>query len=77
MGPWLGFLAPAGTPADIVNKLNAAITATMAEPQVAEFMSKMAIVIEQMTPDAYQRFYNSEFDRWGAYIRTAKVTLDR
>ena len=77
MGPWLGFLAPAGTPADIVNKLNAAISATMAEPQVAEFMSKMAIVIEQMTPGAYQHFYNSEFDRWGAYIRTAKVTLDR
>lgn len=77
MGPWLGFLVPAGTPADIVYKLNAAITATMAEPQVAEFMSKMAIVIEQMAPDAYQHFYNSEFDRWGAYIRTAKVTLDR
>jgi tripartite-type tricarboxylate transporter receptor subunit TctC len=76
MGPWLGFLAPSGTPADIVNKLNAAITATIAEPQVAETMRKMAMVIEHMTPDAYQRFYFSEFDRWGTYIRTAKITLD-
>lgn len=77
MGPWLGFLAPAGTPADIVNKLNAAITATIAEPQVAEVMKKMTMVIEQMPPGAYQRFYNSEYDRWGSYIRTAKVTLDQ
>jgi tripartite-type tricarboxylate transporter receptor subunit TctC len=77
MGPWLGFLAPAGTPADIVNKLNAAITATIAEPQVAEVMKKMTMVIEQMPPEAYQRFYNSEYDRWGSYIRTAKVTLDQ
>jgi tripartite-type tricarboxylate transporter receptor subunit TctC len=75
MGPWLGFLAPAGTPADIVDKLNEAITATLAEPQVAEVMKQMSMVIERMKPAAYQQFYNSEFDRWGTYIRAAKVTV--
>jgi tripartite-type tricarboxylate transporter receptor subunit TctC len=77
MGPWLGFLAPAGTPADVVKKLNAAITATLQEPQVAEVMKKMTMVIEQMSPGAYQQFYNSEYDRWGSYIKTAKVTVDQ
>jgi len=76
MGPWLGFLAPAGTPPDIVGKLNAAVSASLAEPQVAEFMKKMTMVVERMSPSAYQQFYNAEFERWGVYIRAAKISLD-
>lgn len=76
MGPWLGFLAPAGTPPEIVEKLNLAITASIAEPQVAEVMKKMTMVIEKMTPGDYQKFTNAEFDRWGTYIRTAGISLD-
>jgi tripartite-type tricarboxylate transporter receptor subunit TctC len=76
MGPWLGFLAPAGTSRDIVDKLNAAITASIAEPQVAEVMKKMTMVIDKMLPSEYQKFVNSEFDRWGAYIKTAAISLD-
>jgi tripartite-type tricarboxylate transporter receptor subunit TctC len=76
MGPWLGFLAPAGTPQEIVNKINAAVTASIAEPQVAENLKKMTMVIETMTPSAYQNFYNAEFERWGRYIRAGKVSLD-
>jgi tripartite-type tricarboxylate transporter receptor subunit TctC len=77
MGPWLGFLAPAGTPPDIVAKLNAAFDAAMAEPQVKETMTKMSMVADRMNAQAYQSFYNSEFDRWGQYIRTANVKLDQ
>jgi len=76
-GPWLGFLAPAGVPADVVAKWHQAIDATLSEPAVMETMKKMTMVIERMEPRAYQNFYNSEFDRWGAYIRTAKVTVDQ
>lgn len=77
MGPWLGFLGPAGLPKEIVQKLNAAIAASLAEPQVAETMKKMTMVIETMSPRAYQSFYDSEYDRWGNYIRAGKVTLDQ
>ena len=77
MGPWLGFMAPAGTPKDIVDKLNAAIEASIAEPQVAEVMKKMTMVIDRMNPSEYQKFVDSEFDRWGAYIRTAAITVDQ
>jgi tripartite-type tricarboxylate transporter receptor subunit TctC len=77
MGPWLGFLGPAGLPAEIVNKLNVAIAASLSEPQVAEVMKKMTMVIDQMSPAAYQKFYNSEYDRWGTYISTGKVTIDQ
>lgn len=76
MGPWLGFLAPAGIPADILQKIHLAIEASLAEPQVLETMKKMTIEVDRMTTSAYQQFYNNEYDRWGAYIRTAKVSLD-
>ena len=75
MGPWLGFLGPSGLPPDIVGKLNEVITATMAEPRVAEYMKKNNIVAETMPVPAYQKFYISEYDRWGNYIRAGKVTL--
>jgi len=76
MGPWLGFLAPAGTPPDIVAKLNSAFEAVMGEEQVKDTMNKMSMVADRMSPQAYQTFYNNEFDRWGAYIRTANVKLE-
>ena len=77
MGPWLGFLAPTGVPADVLAKLHAAIEGTLAEPGVAETMKKMTMVIDRMDQRTYQNFYNSEYDRWGEYIRTAKVSLDQ
>ncbi|MCY7308613.1 MAG: tripartite tricarboxylate transporter substrate binding protein [Rhodoferax sp.] len=77
MGPWLGFLAPAGVPADVLAKLHGAIEGTLAEPAVAETMKKMTMVIERMDQRSYQAFYNNEYERWGNYIRTAKVSIDQ
>jgi len=76
MGPWLGFLAPAGTPTAVVDKLNTVIASSIAEPQVAEVMKKMTMVIDKMSPGDYQKFVNSEYERWGSYIRAAKITMD-
>lgn len=77
MGPWLGFLAPAGTPADALARLHQAIDGAQTDPAVIETMKKMVMVPERMPQAAYQAFYNSEFDRWGNYIRTAKVSIDQ
>lgn len=75
IGPWLGFLAPARTPADVVAKLHAAIDGALGEPQVVESMRKMSMVMTPMTSAAYQQFYEREYARWGRYIRAANITL--
>ena len=75
MGPWLGFLAPAGVPADVLARLHDAIDATLREPPIVEQMKKMIMIIDYMDQRSYQSFYLGEFDRWGQYIRTAKVSV--
>ncbi|MDB5849408.1 MAG: hypothetical protein JWP29_3160 [Rhodoferax sp.] len=77
MGPWIGLFAPAGVPAETIARLHDAIDATLQEPAIVEQTKKMIMVIDHMDQRAYQQFANSEFDRWGDYIRTAKVTLDQ
>jgi len=76
MGPWLGFLAPTGVPDDILNKLHEAIDASFSEPAIVEQMKKMTMFIEHIDRRSYNNFYQSEFDRWGQYIRTANIKLD-
>jgi tripartite-type tricarboxylate transporter receptor subunit TctC len=77
MGPWFGFLAPASLPPEVLARLHDAIDSTMADPQVAEAMRKLTVVAERMDQPAYQAFYNSEFERWGRYIKTANITLEQ
>lgn len=76
IGPWLGFVAPAKTPADIVVRLHDAMEAALGDAKVAESMRKMSMVMNPMTVDAYQAFYNSEYDRWGSYIRATNIQLN-
>ena len=77
IGGWIGFLAPAGVPAEILAKLHAAIEATLREPAYVEQMKKMTMVPDYQDQRSYQAFYLSEFDRWGQYVRNAKITLDQ
>lgn len=76
IGPWLGFVAPAKTPADIVARLHDAIEGALSDTHVAETMRKMSMVMTPMTTAAYQQFYLREYDRWGSYIRSAHITLN-
>ena len=77
IGGWIGFLAPAGVPPDILAKLHDAIVATLREPAYVEQMKKMTMVPDYQDQRSYQAFYLSEFDRWGQYVRNAKITVDQ
>ena len=76
MGPWIGLAAPAGTPPEVVARLHEVIDATLRDPAIAEQMNKMIMLPDPMDQRSYQAFVNSEYDRWGNYIRAANVKLD-
>lgn len=75
-GSWTGLMAPAKTPKDIVEKMNAAIAAVQRDPAVAPIFAKQAAEIRTSSPEQYAAFLRSEQQRWGDLIRKHNVRLD-
>lgn len=70
---WYGVLVPAGTPADIVNTLNAVIVKAV---QKEDFRSRLAQTGADPiaeTPEYFRRLLREEIDRWGKVVRASKA----
>ena len=73
---WFGFYAPKGTPADAVAKLNAAMVAALADPQVKARFAQLGLDVaarEQQTPQGLAAFQNAEMDKWWPTIKAAGI----
>jgi tripartite-type tricarboxylate transporter receptor subunit TctC len=73
---WYGIWTPKGTPRDIVAKLNAAIVAALAEPQVRERLAALGQEIpprEQQTPEFLAAFHKAEVEKWWPLIKSAGI----
>lgn len=70
---WQGFFARAGTPNDIVNKLNAALVADLKRPETTQRFKTMGIVAQWDTPDEFRAFIATESTKWGKVIRAAGI----
>jgi tripartite-type tricarboxylate transporter receptor subunit TctC len=66
-----GFLAPAGTPAPIVAKLNAEINAALKLPDVRAKLEAAGIEIQGGTPQAYAALIKSDLVKWGRVVEQA------
>ncbi|MCX7364932.1 MAG: tripartite tricarboxylate transporter substrate binding protein [Alphaproteobacteria bacterium] len=75
-GSWTAFYAPAGTPPEVIAKLNAAAVAAVRDPQVVEKLTKLSAVPVGPTPAELDALTRLEYERWGALIRQRKVTVN-
>ena len=73
---WSGFVAPAGTPRDIVEKISADTQAVLREPDTAKRIVDRGAVPDPTTPQQYADFIKAEIAKWGEVARIAKVKLD-
>ncbi len=73
---WFGIIAPKGTPDDIVNKLNAAIQAGMAKPDVQARLADLGAVPAKTTPAEFGAFIKSEVDTWAKVVKASGATVD-
>ena len=73
---WFGILAPAGTPRDVVNKLNTEILQIVAQPAIREQLLKMGFEIVPNTPDEYAAFLKHEHARWGKVVKASGAKAD-
>lgn len=75
-GTWYGVVAPAGTPAPVVDKLNREIGRIMALPDVAEKLAGMGLLAAPMTPAGFGDFIKSEIANYARIIKAANIKLD-
>jgi tripartite-type tricarboxylate transporter receptor subunit TctC len=70
---WGGFLAPAGTPKPLVQRLNAEINRIMELPDVREKLIVAGIEIQRGTPEEFGDVIKREVDKWGVVIKKAGI----
>ncbi len=70
---WWGVLAPAGTPAPVVMRLNAEINKILATPELKEFLLKEGAEPATMKPDEFQTFIAAEVDHWKKVAKAADI----
>ncbi len=68
-GGWFGFVAPAGTPKEIVGKLNAEINRAMKSPDVADKMVAGGMVVVAESPKYFEDLIKSDYAKYGKLVR--------
>jgi tripartite-type tricarboxylate transporter receptor subunit TctC len=73
---WNGIGAPRATPADVIDKLNAAINAGLNDPKVKAQFAALGSITAPMTPAEYGKVIVTETERWGKVIRAAGIKAE-
>jgi len=72
---WNGVFVPAGTPAEIVQKLNAGLNAMLKEPAVTERLDKLNVEYRPNTPEEFRAFVAAEMEKWSRVVKEANIKL--
>ncbi|MGE0350618.1 Bug family tripartite tricarboxylate transporter substrate binding protein [Hydrogenophaga sp.] len=74
---WNGVFAPAGTPADVVARVNRDLETVLRQPEVAQRLSQLGSLAEQkMSVAEFDAFMRSERERWREVIKTLGITAE-
>jgi len=73
---WAGLVAPAGTPAAVVERIQRDVAAVAADPEVGAKLQGFGIVAVSSTPSEFDRYYRGEIDRWSKVFKDSGITLE-
>jgi tripartite-type tricarboxylate transporter receptor subunit TctC len=73
---WYGVVAPAGTPKDIVQKLNVQINMALNSPELKKRLSAEGAIAAPETPEAFGQLIANEIARWRPVISSGRVKAD-
>jgi tripartite-type tricarboxylate transporter receptor subunit TctC len=73
---WQGVFVPAKTPAEIVQKMNAGIVASLAVPAIIDKLARSAYTARSSSPGELGEFLKADAKKWKAVIKTAGIKID-
>jgi tripartite-type tricarboxylate transporter receptor subunit TctC len=73
---WNGVMAPAGTPPDVIAKLNAAIKQALATPAVSERLTGLGANVVWSTPADFGAFVKAEVAKWDKVVKASGAKID-
>jgi tripartite-type tricarboxylate transporter receptor subunit TctC len=73
---WHGLVAPAGTPAAVIDNLHDATVKALRDPAVAKSLTELGVDISPSTPDEFARYITAEIPKWAAVVKASGATLD-
>jgi len=73
---WQGFVAPAGTPREVVMKLKSEFAKVMADPTIRQRLSESGFEPQTSSPEQFSAYMKSEIAKWEKVIRDSNISLD-
>ncbi|MDB5797352.1 MAG: tripartite tricarboxylate transporter substrate binding protein [Paucimonas sp.] len=73
---WFAVLAPAGTPREVVVKLNAALNKALQMPDLREKLAQQGAVLESSTPEVLGALIRKDVDKWGKVIQQSGAQIE-
>jgi len=73
---WGAFFVPAGTPAEVVERLNREIVAVLDMPEVRDRLTQAGFIVQSSTPSQLGAFVRGEVRRWAAVVKATNARPD-
>jgi len=73
---WFGLLAPAGTPPDIVNRIQQEVAKALATPAIKEKMLAQGAIPSGNTPQQFAKLIDSEIVKWAQVVKVSGAKVD-
>lgn len=72
---WFGMFATAGTPSDIIDRLNDVVNTALINPSISDKLTEQGIMPRLMNATEYKAFVDSESEKFGRIIEQANIKL--
>jgi tripartite-type tricarboxylate transporter receptor subunit TctC len=73
---WFGLIAPAKTPPEVIEKLNAIMEKALDKPEVKRSYDQLGAVAVKTTPAEFGQFIKSEVEQWSVVVKASGATVD-
>jgi tripartite-type tricarboxylate transporter receptor subunit TctC len=73
---WYAFLAPAGTPAEIVGRFNTVINEILRSPQIVEKLAKQGLAVAGGTPQQLSEFLANDIPKWQQVVKESGISAE-